>query len=265
MPDDSEVDASWLEKLSSQQSSKLARHLTTTGKRSKRGTEIKRTVWKLDGKEMMRVSAGEFFYGTDKRIVFLDDFWIDRTPITNLEYSRFLEANPDHPLPFSGSEEAHPYCWNPQTRTFPKGKADHPVVLVNFHDVQAYADWVGKLLPTEQQWEKAARGTDGRKYPWGGMWRNLACNTSDLGLGQTTGVGKLSPIGESPYGCVDMSGNVWEWTASNFSETTIVLRGGSWRNGRFDVWCTLRSRSLANTSAIHTGFRLILPTIVRDE
>jgi formylglycine-generating enzyme required for sulfatase activity len=214
---------------------------------------------------MMRIPSGEFFYGTDKRMVFLDDFWIDRTPITNLEYSHFLKATPDHPVPFSNSEEARPYCWNPRTRTFPKGKADHPVVLVNLHDVQAYADWVGKLLPTEQQWEKAARGIDGRKYPWGDIWQNQACNTSDLGLGQTTAVGKFSPIGDSPYGCVDMSGNVWEWTASNFSETTIVLRGGSWRNGRFDVWCTLRSRSLADTSAIHTGFRLILPTIVPDE
>ncbi len=262
IPGASEIDASWLDKLSSQQSDRLVRHLTKAGKQPKRETEIKRTVWNLDGKEMMRIPSGEFFYGTDKRIVNLDEFWIDKTPITNLEYNRFLEANPDHPVPFSGSEDARPYSWDPRTRTFPKGKADHPVVLVNLHDVQAYAYWVGKLLPTEQQWEKAARGTDGRKYPWGGIWRDRACNTSDIGLGETTAAGKFSPIGDSPYGCVDMSGNVWEWTASNFSETTIVLRGGSWRNGRFDVWCTLRSRSLADTSAIHTGFRLILPTIV---
>ena len=112
---------------------------------------------------------------------------------------------------------------------------DHPVLQVSWHDAVAYAEWAGKRLPTEEEWEKAARGTDGRKYPWGDEepTRDL-CNFGK-NEGGTTPVGKYSPQGDSPYGCVDMAGNVWEWTGSDFDAERKVLRGGSWRFGPGDV------------------------------
>jgi formylglycine-generating enzyme required for sulfatase activity len=124
--------------------------------------------------------------------------------------------------------------------------------------------WVGKRLATEQEWEKASRGLDGRTYPWGDNWQEQACNTLDMGIGGTTPVGKFSPDGDSPYGCVDMSGNVWEWTSTENEKSNMVLRGGSWGNDQKDVKCTKRSHSMADVLGIFTGFRLVLTTIIPD-
>jgi formylglycine-generating enzyme required for sulfatase activity len=210
-----------------------------------------------DGKEMVCIPSGEFIYGVNRRSFFLEEFWIDKTPVTNAEYKRFLDANPEHPVPFLDEEEALPYNWDKERRTYPKGMEMHPVVLVNLSDVQTYAEWAGKRLASEQEWEKAARGVDGRTYPWGRIWQMSACNTSEFGANGTTPVGKFSPAGDSPYGCIDMSGNVWEWTASEYGDSTVVIRGGSWRNSHLDVWCTMRAGNAPITIANHIGFRLV--------
>ena len=179
---------------------------------------------------MVAIPAGEFLMGDEKRKVHVDAFRIDKFPVTQRQYKRFIDANPEHRVPYVDSDWAKPYNWDRQARTFPPDKADYPVVLVSWHDAVAYAEWAGKRLPTEEEWEKAARGTDGRVYPWGDDFDSDRCNTAESGIGGTTLVGRYSPQGDSPYGCVDMAGNVWEWTASEWSSSSKnkVLRGGSW-------------------------------------
>ena len=102
---------------------------------------------------------------------------------------------------------------------------DHPVVYVSWRDCVAYAEWAGVRLLTEQEWEKAARGIDGRVYPWGDEFDSARCNTYESGIGATTPVGRYSPGGDSPCGCADMAGNVWEWTASNVGRAVPASRG----------------------------------------
>ena len=196
------------------------------------------------GKEpnpMVKIPEGEFTMGNDNRLpdegperkVSLKSYWIDKYEVTNLQYKQFIDAtnrkSPDH---FRG-------------RTFPKGKADHPVVYVTWHDANAYCGWAGKRLPSDAEWEKAARGTDGRWFPWGGdfdinkvnspvRWQNLELEAD------TTPVGSF-PDGASPYGVLDLSGNVWEWVDSwytqypgnktpseNYGQLYKQLKGGSW-------------------------------------
>ncbi len=182
----------------------------------------------IDGKEQVWIPAGKFLYGKDKRKLTLPGFWIDVTPVTQAEYQRFIQANPKHPVPYRDENWAQSYNWNQRRRTSPAGKEQHPVVLVSWHDAVAYAQWAGKRLLTEEEWEKTARGTDGRAYPWGNDFDAQNCNTYEGEVGGTTPVGRYSPQGDSPYGCVDMAGNVWEWTASDYSSDYKVLRGGSW-------------------------------------
>ncbi len=170
------------------------------------------------GPEMIRIPAGEFIFGADNRLDYLPEFWISKTPVTNAQYFRFVRVTGYDP----------PTHWRGKS---PKEKlANHPVTWVSWYDAKAYAGWAGMHLPTGREWEKAARGEDGRRYPWGNKWRAGHCNTSEAGVGNTTPVGQYSPQGDSPYGCVDMAGNVIEWTESWFGEkeNRRVLRGGSW-------------------------------------
>lgn len=190
---------------------------------------------------MLRIPAGAFRMGSDDRLadegpqhtVQLGEYLIDQYEVTNLQYQAFIEATgrraPDH---F-------------ENRTYPPGKADHPVTFVTWFDARDYCAWAGKRLPTEQEWEKAARGADARIFPWGDEFDIRAANTpvrwARLGReGDTTPVGAF-PAGVSPYGLYDLSGNVWEWTASwylphpgnttrseNFGQIYRVLKGGSW-------------------------------------
>jgi formylglycine-generating enzyme required for sulfatase activity len=180
--------------------------------------ELQGDLWTSpkDGKEMVRVPAGAFLYGDEKERIELPEFWIDRTPVTNAEYARFVAA--------TGHEPPEPW----KGKTPPKEIADHPVTYVSWHDAVAYAKWAGKRLPTEEEWEKAARGTDGREYPWGDQEPTPELANFGLEEDGTTPVGKYSPQGDSPYGCVDVAGNVLEWTASDFSSGKKVLRGGAW-------------------------------------
>ncbi|MCA9999500.1 MAG: SUMF1/EgtB/PvdO family nonheme iron enzyme [Anaerolineales bacterium] len=181
-------------------------------------------VHRITGKEMIRIPAGDFLYGKNKRKRHLPEFWIAKMPVTNAEYARFVTDMGIVP----------PNHWE-GTQTPPQKIADHPVVNVSWHDAQAYAKWANCQLPTEGEWEKSARGIDGRQYPWGNDWQGQHCNTYEAGIGTTSPVGQFSPQGDSPYGCVDMSGNVWEWVA-----TMGDLRGGAFVSSYWD--CSVADR-----------------------
>ncbi|MCP4359141.1 MAG: SUMF1/EgtB/PvdO family nonheme iron enzyme [Chloroflexi bacterium] len=193
-----------------------------------RGQGFDRLTWRLDHKVMVRIPAGEFAFGRGKKPTTVSEFWIDRTAVTNAEYKRFIAENPNYPIPYLEDKTARPYNWNPQTRSYPAGKANYPVILVSWEDAMAYTEWASKRLPTEKEWEFAARGTDGREYPWGQQPPSPErCNFFSHG---TTPVATYSPEGDSPFGCTDMCGNVWEWTLSQNTHSGRVLRGGSWNS-----------------------------------
>jgi toxoflavin biosynthesis protein ToxD len=227
--------------------------------------------------EFVRVPAGKFLMGSknDHKLAYDDekpqhtvdihyDYWMARYPVTNGQYNDYVKAR--------GIK--HPVAdW--------QKKKDHPVVYVSWNDAMAYCQWLNNLLkgelpaglvlrlPTEAEWEKAARGTDGREYPWGNQFDNNKCNTSEGGKGSTTPVGVYSPQGDSPYGCADMSGNVWEWTHSFKKEYPYnandgrenektsgsrVLRGGSFVGSGKAAYCAYRCVDL--TLFDHLGFRV---------
>jgi formylglycine-generating enzyme required for sulfatase activity len=169
--------------------------------------------------------------------------------VTNVQYARFVRA--------TGRDA--PRHW--ENGAVPKGKALHPVVNVTWRDATAYAGWVGGRLPTEQEWEKAARGVDGRAYPWGEAFDAARCNTEESGIGDTTPVGRYSPPGDSPYGCADMAGNVWEWTASEPEghRGAYVFRGGSYSNDTGAARCGARGSRDPDLSFDNRGFRVVSP------
>jgi formylglycine-generating enzyme required for sulfatase activity len=198
--------------------------------------------------EMLRVPAGPFLYGENKEPSFLPEFWIAKTPVTNAHYARFL------------ADTGHKQDW--QLR---EGKEDRPVTWVTWYDATAYAVWARMQLPKERQWEKAARGTDGRIYPWGDEWQPY-CNIQEgnifdtVNIDGTTPVGYYSPFGDSPYGCVDMSGNVYEWTTSWYDDNkkSRVLRGCPWFGPRDLARVTNRSDLRPDTPYAGIGFRTVV-------
>jgi len=201
----------------------------------------------LEGTEgMIRIEKGAFLIGDVNRSSSLPAFEIDIYPVTNRQYKLFLEKTgygqvPDH--------------W--RDNTFAPDLANHPVVNVSWEDAYAYAKWLGKRLPTEQEWEKASRGPDGRVYPWGNAFNHFNCNCRELGLRGTTDVTQFHS-GVSQYGCYDMAGNVWEWTNSNvFPENAEakVIRGGSWANTREEVKATTRAYERTERRRRDVGFR----------
>ena len=234
---------------------------------SKKNAKVQVTnviLWKQDGKEMVYILGGEFPMGSDegnenecpRHTVCLEAFYIDRYPVTNEEYKRFLDATgypaPCYQVEWADMEE---YNWDPETRTPPEGKEKHPVVLVTWKDAQVYATWAGKRLPTEAEWERAARGTDGRRWPWGNEFVEGHSNTKETEINGTKPVGQYSPNGDSLEGVGDMTGNVWEWTSSLFRPYPYdandgresqdaagwrILRGGSWSNPLDRARCTAR-------------------------
>lgn len=220
--------------------------------------------------EMVRVPAGKFMMGTDTRMsdegpqhtVYLPTYWIDKYEVTNLQFQQFIDA---------AGKRAPDHFTN---RTFPAGKADHPVTFVSWHDANAYCSWAGKRLPTDKEWEKAARGTDGRMFPWGDEFDINQVNTPVRWerlkeKGDTTPAGAF-PGGASPYGALDMSGNVWEWTSSwytaypgnkktseNYGEIYKTLKGGSWWDCSFykcGISAPVFNRAFFNTKVKNASF-----------
>ena len=199
-------------------------------------------------------------------------FEITRTPITNRQYAAFLAAtghrHPDVDAEiWRGYKLVHPFS---RTRRHawsralpPEGRADHPVVLVSHGDAQSYADWLSEVtdrrwrLPSELEWEKAARGEDGRVFPWGGTWDAGKANSHDAGPFDTLPVGRF-PSGASPYGLLDAAGQVFEWTASPGNPGRFIVKGGSWDDKGCGV-CRPAARHArpAGIKHILIGFRLI--------
>lgn len=184
--------------------------------------------------DMVPVPAGEFLYQQGERIT-LPAFELDRHPVTNRQFELMLPG---------------------RTRDPHSSEDDQPVVNVNRYEARLYARWRGARLPDEREWEKAARGTDGREYPWAGKFDKTKCNTSESGLGKTTAVGTY-PQGASPYGCQDMAGNVWEWVESPVirHDAWGPLRGGSFREGA-EFACSARYAQSRFANKGHVvGFR----------
>ena len=201
-----------------------------------------------DGMVMVYVPAGSFQMGSDNgdpneqpvHTVRLDAFWIDQTDVTNAMYAKCVSAG-GCSLPGGTSSATHSdYYVNTQY-------ANYPVINVAWNQAKAYCEWVGSRLPSEAQWEKSARGMDDRTYPWGNDALNNNLLNYQWNVGDTTEVGKY-PNGVSPYGVLDMAGNVWQWVAdwydSNYYSNSPssnplgpdtgqdrVLRGGSFNNG----------------------------------
>ena len=232
--------------------------------------------------EMILIPAGEFLMGSDpqqdeaarereqpQHFVSLPDYYLARTPVTNAQYRAFVLAT---------SHEA-PEGWT--HRTPPRGEEDCPVVHVSWYDARDYCQWLSEVtgrtydLPSEAEWEKGARGTDGRLYPWGNQWDATRCHSSESALAKTTSV-HAYPQGASPYGVLDMAGNVWEWTRSLWGvgylycptdgresldaprDVLRVLRGGAFNRGRGLMRCACRGGNKPSAQNGLLGFRVVV-------
>ncbi len=214
---------------------------------------------------MIAIPAGEFTMGSnveDERpphVVFVDGFEMDKLEVTNEDFEKFV-AETGY---VTDAEKAGDTSW----RYYAKDKAQHPVVKVSWNDAKAFCQWAGKRLPTEAEWEKAARGTDARSYPWGNQWDAARANAKEAGHRGTTAVGSF-PAGASPYGAMDMAGNVSEWTSDwfkaypggdfyspYFGEKYRVIRGGGWFSDQNLVRTTERSASSTTLANDDVGFR----------
>jgi formylglycine-generating enzyme required for sulfatase activity len=199
-------------------------------------------------------------------------FLITRAPITNVEYAAFVAAT-GHRVPdvdaktWRGYRLVHPFdrtrrhAW--QGGQPPAGREDHPVVLVSHADATAYAAWLSGhtgrrwRLPTELEWEKAARGVDGRTFPWGNDYDPTLLNSHDAGPFDTLAVGGF-PDGASPFGLLDAAGQVFEWTSSPGNSGRFLVKGGSWDDSGCGV-CRPAARHgrPADIKHILIGFRLV--------
>ncbi len=234
----------------------------------------------------LRVPAGPFTMGDDEHehVVGLADFRIGRYPVTNAEYARFIEDGGYETREYwieAGWEQMRsegrkqPNYWDEDEWNGPS----QPVVGVGWYEAMAYCKWLAGAtgrqyrLPSEAEWEKAARGSDGRLWPWGSQWDPTRLNGGDQGPGRTTEVGQYSPEGDSPYGCADMAGNAWEWTLSLNREYPYqaddgredlssaeprVLRGGAFFNSEKGVRCTFRYTSDPRFRYRSGGIRVVV-------
>ncbi len=223
---------------------------------------------------MMYVPAGEFLMGSSQddsqaaddekpqHTVFLDPFWIDKFEVTNWQYQQCVKASACTP-PSSSASLTHTNYYKSTLYS------DYPVINVGWSQAQDYCRWAGRRLPSEAEWEKAARGTDGRIYPWG---EGIDCSTANFWMcvGDTTKAGSY-PGGASPYGAMDMAGNALEWVYDWYSETyyqqspdrnpfgpasgaTLVLRGGSYGSNNKDTRSAARLKDQP-AGRNDTGFR----------
>ncbi|MCB0192819.1 MAG: SUMF1/EgtB/PvdO family nonheme iron enzyme [Anaerolineae bacterium] len=237
--------------------------------------------------DLIRIPAGEFLMGSDPKKdsqayggeqpqhrLHLPDYFIGQYPVTNAQFAAFVTA--------TGYKAASKWA----DSKYPMGGDNHPANYVSWDDTVAFCRWLSQeggrtvRLPTEAEWEKAARGTDGRLYPWGNALPTEAMCNFDGKVGQTTPVGKYYPQGDSPYGCVDMSGNVWEWCSTLWQEKAYpfqvqeewteaylkregsrVLRGGSWDDSERLVRCAYRSRVTMYDRGYDVGVRVAVSPV----
>ena len=158
-------------------------------------------------------------------IIHLKPYYIDRYPVTNFQYRKFIEQTGHRePILFRHAS------W---------GQPMQPVVFVGWDDARTYAKWAGKTLPTEEYWEKAGRGRDERWWSWGNEFQPDRCNSREFELGHTSEIGRFD-AGMSPYGCYDMCGNVWEMCEGNWLEDTLPMRGGCFLGSATFVRITCR-------------------------
>ncbi len=211
---------------------------------------------------MALVPAGEFLYGGDELYVpngevvqrlSLPAFYMDKYEVTVSRYANFLQV----------SKRKQPEYWNQASQM---RAGSRPVIGVDWYDADAYCRHYGKRLPTGQEWEKAARGTDGRKYPWGndepsGRYTNHGAGYDmypDNPYSGLTEVGSFDD-GKSPFGIYDLAGNVWEWTNTDDSAVVEVkeVRGGSWHDGPSIIRSTRRMTVEPSSRAMVGGFRCV--------
>ncbi|PKL47156.1 MAG: hypothetical protein CVV42_13875 [Candidatus Riflebacteria bacterium HGW-Riflebacteria-2] len=236
-------------------------------------------------KDMVEIKGGVYVLGSDRgnyderplRKVQLPTYWIDRHEVTCAQYQRFLEdvrkrghlwCHPNEPA-HKDHTPYHTYAWALRFSWVggqpPRAMGDHPVVLVDWYDAYAYAKWAGKRLPTEDEWETAARGGDGREYPWGNTFSHDRCNVGD----QPLAVGSF-PDSASPWGVQDMAGNAAEWTATSYEPRPAdskaftgryglpIIRGGSWDDN--SKTCRSASRDVRRSPLYRSttvGFRCV--------
>jgi len=203
---------------------------------------------------MTYVAAGEVTLGapdnSDRRTVEVPAFFMDVTPVTNAQYADFMKKA-TYPAPPS---------W-PGGKV-PAGKGKHPVTDVSWDDARNYALFAGKRLPTEEEWERTARSAEGRIWPWGMEFEAANCNSREADIGDTTPAGRFVD-GGSPFGCLDMAGNVWEWTSSNPSPEETegeardlhVIRGGSYKETGENVCAYVRQWLKRDARGPDIGFR----------
>ena len=254
--------------------------------------------------ELVRIPAGEFWMGTNRLAlelagiewrdwldnetpyhpVRLPDYAIGKYPVTNAEFARFVDEGGYTTRKYwteAGREAKERAAWSQPRywRDEQFNDPSQPVVEVSWYEAVAYCNWLAAKtgrpyrLPTEAEWEKAARGTDGRLWPWGNRWDPDRCNTSEGGPGRPTPVGQYSPRGDSPYDVADMVGNVWEWTLSLFKGYPYdsrdgresleagdfrVLRGGSFGSKREPARCAYRYWRSPHFGWYFYGFRVVV-------
>jgi serine/threonine-protein kinase len=229
-----------------------------------------------DADAKLSLEGGRAYPEIPQHVVYLDGFWIDKYEVTNGQYALCVAAGSCKP----------PYLSTSETRDYYYGEdefANYPVIWVNWNMASTYCSWAGRRLPTEAEWEKAARGTDGRRYPWGNAeitgdkvnFCDRQCTREysywwiDDGHADTAPVGSY-PNGASPYGAMDMAGNVWEWTSTLVRDYPYdandgredqsdpgerVWRGGPWSNGLWWMRSSLRYRSVPWYWRQNLGFR----------
>ena len=221
--------------------------------------------WRMQGARagMVYIPGGTFKMGRDNgpdpaegppHLVTVAPFYLDKTPVTNAQYAEFVRA----------TGRPAPSAWTGPS--YARGQDDWPVTDVTWHDSQAYAEWKHKRLPTEAEWEFAARGADGRVYPWGNSFNPGWTNSVESRLGHAEPVGSHPKVG-SPFGVLDMSGNVWQWCQDAYQPyegrqpgfeipvTAKAVRGGSFESDKYHVTTTTRNLDLAASHSNKIGFR----------